>query len=113
MLPITSSDNNEKTVPAAESETTQTTAAAPPEKGGSTAVLIAITVGIFLLAVAGMAIGVIARNKELKGSCGGLASMPGNDGKSICELCSTPREECVNPEIRAQMQAAEPESDRA
>jgi thiamine biosynthesis lipoprotein len=62
-------------------------------------------IGIFLLAMVGMAVGVIFRNKALKGSCGGLASMPGNDGKSICELCTTPRDECVNAEIREQLAA--------
>ena len=49
---------------------------------------------LFLLAVVGMAVGVIVSNRRIKGSCGGLANMPGNDGKSICELCATPAEEC-------------------
>ena len=54
---------------------------------------------IFLLAVTGMAIGVLAKNRELKGSCGGLSSMPGQDGKSICELCTVPKDQCTNPEM--------------
>lgn len=61
---------------------------------------------LFLVAVGGMAIGVLVSNREIKGSCGGLASMPGSDGKSICELCSIPREECVNEELRQQMREA-------
>lgn len=55
---------------------------------------------IFLLAVTGMAIGVLAKNRELKGSCGGLASMAGQGGKSICELCTIPKDQCTNPEVR-------------
>jgi len=58
---------------------------------------------IFLVAVAGMSIGVILKNRELKGSCGGLASMPGQDGKSICELCTVPKEQCSKPEVRARL----------
>jgi len=54
---------------------------------------------IFLLAVTGMAVGVLAKNRELKGSCGGLSSMPGQDGKSICELCTIPKDQCTNPEM--------------
>lgn len=61
---------------------------------------------IFLVAVAGMAIGTMLQNKTLKGSCGGLASMPGSDGKSICELCTVPRDECTNAELREKLQAA-------
>ena len=61
---------------------------------------------IFLIAVAGMAIGTILQNKSIKGSCGGLASMPGSEGKSICELCTIPKDECTNTELREMMQAA-------
>lgn len=61
---------------------------------------------IFLVAVAGMAVGTMLQNKSLKGSCGGLASMPGSEGKSICELCTIPKDECTNAELREQMQAA-------
>ena len=68
---------------------------------------------IFLIAIAGMAIGTIVQNKHLKGSCGGLAAMPGSDGKSICELCTIPKEECTNAELREQMQAASESIDSA
>lgn len=61
---------------------------------------------IFLIAAAGMAVGTMLQNKSLKGSCGGLASMPGSEGKSICELCTVPKEECTNAELREKMQAA-------
>ncbi len=66
---------------------------------------------IFIIAVAGMAIGTIVQNKQLKGSCGGLAAMPGSDGKSICELCTIPKDECTNAEIREKMQAASQDAD--
>ena len=62
---------------------------------------------LFLVAVGGMAIGVLVSNRQIKGSCGGLASMPGSEGKSICELCTTPREECMNDELRQQMAASQ------
>ena len=58
---------------------------------------------LFLIAVGGMAIGVLVSNRRIEGSCGGLASMPGSEGKSICELCTTPPEECMNDELRQQM----------
>jgi len=84
----------------------------PPKENASAAarsdsrvVFVAAAV-LFLLAVGGMAIGVIVSRREIKGSCGGLASMPGNDGKSICELCTIPRDECVNEELRMQMNSS-------
>jgi len=61
---------------------------------------------VFLIAVTGMAIGTILQNKSIKGSCGGLASMPGTEGKSICELCTIPKDECTNAELRERMQQA-------
>ncbi|MBT6722839.1 MAG: (Na+)-NQR maturation NqrM [Planctomycetaceae bacterium] len=41
-----------------------------------------------------MAVGVIFSNRQLKGSCGGLAGMLDESGNSLCESCSTPVEEC-------------------
>jgi hypothetical protein len=61
---------------------------------------------IFLIAIAGMAIGTMLQNKSIKGSCGGLASMPGSDGKSICDLCTIPKDQCTNEELKQQMQQA-------
>jgi len=48
---------------------------------------------IFVIALTGMAVGVIFSNRRIKGSCGGLATMPGQDG-STCDLCENPSEEC-------------------
>jgi thiamine biosynthesis lipoprotein len=64
-------------------------------------------VGIFALAITGMAVGVIFSNRAIKGSCGGLANMPGQDGKSICEVCTVPPEECRDEEMRKIRQQAE------
>ncbi|MDA1231029.1 MAG: FAD:protein FMN transferase [Planctomycetota bacterium] len=58
---------------------------------------------VFLLAVTGMAIGVLAKKPALKGSCGGLASLHGQDGKSICELCTIPKDQCTNPDVREKL----------
>lgn len=61
---------------------------------------------VFLLAVTGMAVGVMLNRRAITGSCGGLAALPGSDGRSACELCSVPREDCVNEQLRKKMQAA-------
>jgi hypothetical protein len=53
-----------------------------------------ITLCAFLVAFLGMAAGVLFNKKPLKGSCGGLASLPGHDGSSPCEFCSKPKSEC-------------------
>ena len=56
-----------------------------------TFILTPVVFGIFFLS---LAVGVIFSNKRLKGSCGGLSNMPGEDGKSMCELCSNHGTEC-------------------
>ncbi len=59
-----------------------------------------IALGVFLIAVVGMAIGVIVSNKRIKGSCGGLAAMKDANGRSICDVCTKPSPDCTgNPEI--------------
>ncbi|MBJ6609093.1 MAG: (Na+)-NQR maturation NqrM [Candidatus Thiothrix moscowensis] len=52
--------------------------------------LFLLTFCIFLLAVLGLALGWLFNNRSLKGSCGGLASIPGME-KSQCS-CSNPCE---------------------
>ncbi|MCT4641662.1 MAG: (Na+)-NQR maturation NqrM [Bacteriovoracaceae bacterium] len=47
---------------------------------------ILITAGVFLVAFAGMAVGVIISNKEIKGSCGGIGAVMGSSSCDICEL---------------------------
>ena len=50
-----------------------------------------------------MSIGVLVRNRELKGSCGGIAAMAGQDGHSACDLCAIPKDQCREPEVRARL----------
>ena len=69
--------------------------------------IVLISCGVFGGVFLAMAVGVIFSNRQIKGSCGGLASMPGNEGKSICELCTTPPEDCMNDELRQQMAASQ------
>ena len=86
----------------------------PPDSPNETNPVVATVlaaVGIFALAIAGMAVGVIFSNRSIKGSCGGLANMPGQDGKSICELCTVPAEECRDEEMRKIRQQAECSND--
>ena len=80
---------------------------APPEAAGGQWIPFVAALAVFLLAVTGMAVGVLAKNRELKGSCGGLSSMPGQDGKSICDLCTIPKDQCTNPEVLERMKNAE------
>jgi len=51
-----------------------------------TTVLFAL--GIFALAFAGMAVGVIFSNRCIKGSCGGLSNLEGAESCSACGACS-------------------------
>lgn len=55
----------------------------------------AATLLIFGLAVAGMALGVIFSNKPIKGSCGGLKPVTGED----CAICGN-REKCKKVQSR-------------
>lgn len=48
-----------------------------------------ITLGVLLIVILGMAVGVILSNKALKGSCGGLAKIMGDD----CMFCAK-KDEC-------------------
>ena len=56
---------------------------------------ILITIGVFTVAIAGMAIGVILSNRRLKGSCGGLANMRDSQGNTLCEGCANPSPDCL------------------
>lgn len=76
---------------------------ATSEPDGGNWIPFVAALAVFLLAVTGMAIGVLAKNRALKGSCGGLAAMHGQEGKSICELCTIPKEQCTNPDVREKL----------
>ena len=57
----------------------------------STFLLTPLVFGLFFMC---LAVGVIFSNKRLKGSCGGLANMTGEDGKSMCEICPNNESNC-------------------
>lgn len=64
-----------------------------------TTVLFAL--GIFVIAFAGMAVGVIFSNRCIKGSCGGLSNLEGVDGCSQCGGCSVSDQKQNNDQISA------------
>jgi hypothetical protein len=55
------------------------------------AAIAAVVLGLFILA---MAVGVIFSNRQIKGSCGGLANMRDRDGSSPCMACGGSPEHC-------------------
>lgn len=50
-----------------------------------------LTFIIFVLVVAGMAIGVMIANKPIKGSCGGMSALGMN---TECEICGGDKNKC-------------------
>ncbi|MGY8769938.1 MAG: hypothetical protein ACKVH8_16090 [Pirellulales bacterium] len=56
--------------------------------------VVLIAVGVFAIAMVGMAIGVVVSNRRLKGSCGGLNQFKDSQGNSICDACTNPSPEC-------------------
>jgi len=53
-----------------------------------------ITLFVFAIAMAGMAVGVLLSNRRIKGSCGGLAGFKDSQGNSICDACTKPSPDC-------------------
>jgi hypothetical protein len=53
---------------------------------------------VFAITVLAMAVGVIVSNRRLRGSCGGLAGLKDEHGRTLCDACSTPSETCRGPE---------------
>jgi hypothetical protein len=66
--------------------------------------LFLITLAVFAVALAGMAIGVMLAGKRIKGSCGGLSAFKDREGNSVCEACTNPSTECTQ---RREREAAE------
>ena len=62
---------------------------------GSSMKVFLAAAAVFAIAMGGMAIGVIISNRRLKGSCGGLAGLQDQTGKTMCDMCSTPSPECA------------------
>ncbi|GIW98747.1 MAG: hypothetical protein KatS3mg111_2080 [Pirellulaceae bacterium] len=58
----------------------------------------------FVLVVAGMAVGVLCGRRSIRGSCGGLANRPDEDGNTKCALCTNPDEACQ--ELQRRMEAS-------
>lgn len=60
------------------------------------ALLIVAGIGavVFGLVIVGMAIGVMVSGRRIKGSCGGLGSMAGSDGRSPCMACGSEPTDC-------------------
>lgn len=80
------------TAAAAESSANGDGAAATPAESPWSTLL--FTVGVFAVAMAGLAIGLILRGRALRGSCGGLAGLRDEHGHPMCPSCSTPPEQC-------------------
>lgn len=53
-----------------------------------------VTLTVFAIALAGMAVGVILSNKRIKGSCGGLNNFKDSVGNPICDACTKPSPDC-------------------
>ena len=52
--------------------------------------IVFITIGVFLVCFAGMAVGVIFSDIKVKGSCGGMGAV---FGEKACDLCNE-KERC-------------------
>ncbi len=85
--------------------------AAGSATGDSPWLTVLLTVVIFAIALCGLGIGVILSNRQLKGTCGGLQGLKDASGQSMCELCTTPKEECE--EYRKQIAQAATDHDDA
>ncbi|MFP6766418.1 MAG: FAD:protein FMN transferase [Planctomycetaceae bacterium] len=65
---------------------------------------------VFAIALAGMAVGVIFSNKRIRGSCGGLANLSGQEASS-CDVCETPSPECRQKMDEARQESGAPAED--
>ncbi|MAC79672.1 MAG: hypothetical protein CML66_16605 [Rhodobacteraceae bacterium] len=70
-----------------------------------------LTFGLFVIVMAGMAIGVMLSGRTIKGSCGGLNAVAGADHCLVCKKEIDPdsplRERLECPRARAMMERAE------
>lgn len=55
--------------------------------------IFAISLGVLLLIVTGMAVGVIMGRKPIKGSCGGVGAALGEENY-VCEICGDDPARC-------------------
>ena len=49
--------------------------------------LFLVTLALIVLALLGMAMGVLVAGKRLKGSCGGLSAAMNEQGERVCGIC--------------------------
>ena len=56
--------------------------------------LFLVTAAVFGIAIVAMSIGTIIANRRLQGSCGGMAGLQDEHGKTVCDLCTRPSSEC-------------------
>lgn len=56
---------------------------------------ILLSIGLFLLLFAAMAVGIMLGREPIKGSCGGMAAL---GMKGECEICGGDRTKCENAE---------------
>lgn len=66
-------------------------AAAPANALMTTFVL---TATVFAFAILALGLGVMFSNRPLRGSCGGASGVKDAQGRSMCDMCTTPPEEC-------------------
>ena len=57
-------------------------------------VVAGIAAAAFGLVIAGMAVGVVFSGRRIQGSCGGLGTMQGADGRSPCMACGDEAAAC-------------------
>lgn len=60
--------------------------------------LFLITLLVFVVAIAAMAVGVMFGRRRMQGSCGGLANFKDSEGRSVCEACHDPSPSCSGVE---------------
>ncbi len=64
------------------------------ETSGSAMTTWLISLVVFVVFMALMSVGVIVSNRRIQGSCGGLANLRDEHGQTMCQACTTPREDC-------------------
>ncbi|WP_166820614.1 FAD:protein FMN transferase [Thalassoroseus pseudoceratinae] len=65
-----------------------------PENSSSAMTTWLISLGVFVAFMVLMSVGVIFSNRRIQGSCGGLAGLRDEHGQTMCQACTTPREDC-------------------
>ena len=72
-----------------------------PVKPSSAMTTWLISLAVFMGFMALMSVGVIFSNRRIQGSCGGLAGLKDEHGQTMCQACTTPREDCEKAVLEA------------